>query len=362
MRPPLFGRIAILGTGLIGASIASALAGRHVASHLALYDRDQTALKHIKISKAAHSLHANAQEAVEYAEMVILAVPPSALAGIMKDISGKLQSGCIVTDVTSIKRTAIAAIQPHMPAHSFFVPGHPIAGSERSGAEAANPNLFEDKAIILTPGLDDVLSEPVSRVRQLWEAMGSRVEYMPAPLHDRLYAYISHLPQLVAFAASSSLSSGHELTAGAKRLSQSSPTLWEDICFANADYLREALDELCTFLSQIRHELIEEDESTAPVKGLPTDALLCSLLGLNLVATTLLLEQQTGLSAQRYCGSGFRSMTSAAGQDSDSILSAISDQPRAVAALLTRTLDNLNAIGAAISTENHAALLKLFGA
>lgn len=357
MTSPLFGRIAIIGTGAMGASIAAALHVRNLACHIAVYDADQVQCKHVVQEGMADSSHASAQEAVENADIVILSVPPSQLVAATAAITNHLGAGSIVTDITSVKRAAIAGIQSQLPENVFFVPGHPIAGSEKTGAGAADASLFEGKRVILTPTEAEVLSEPVNRIRHLWEALGAQVEYMPADLHDRLYAYVSHLPQLAAFACAASVPGSSENCDGVLRLSASSPSLWAEICLANADFIHEALNEFTTFLGQMNHELAETDETPAESKN-PVRApeLLCAVVGLCLVATALLLEQHTGIPTARYSGKGFKDMTAAAGNHSDSVLSAISLHPKAVAQLLDSTINRLHRIGAAMSSGSHKNL------
>jgi cyclohexadieny/prephenate dehydrogenase len=363
MKAPLFGRIAVLGTGLIGGSLAAAITQHNIACHVAAYDVSHAALKFLEAAHHTHSVHASVAEAVKEADLVVLAVPPDALATLVASIAPHLKKGCIVTDVTSIKRQAIASITSHLPKQVHFVPGHPIAGSEKSGAEAANAQIFEGKRVVLTPSETDVLSEPVAQVRGMWEAVGAQVEYMPAELHDRIYAYVSHLPQLAAFAAKPCVAaySDANACAGVQRLAGSNTALWADICLANANFIHEALEEFSMFLSQMNLEL-SENEGDAPQTTTTDDAsaLLCAVIALCLVATNLLLEQRTGVHVAHYGGNGFRDMTASAGNQSDSVLEAISAQPKAVAALLKTTLNRLNAIGAALSVGNRESLQKAF--
>lgn len=358
MTSPLFGRVAIIGTGVMGASIAAALRARNLACHVAVYDTDQAQCAQVLNAGMADSSHSAAQEAAENADIVILSVPPSQLVAAASAIANHLSAGCIVTDITSVKRAAIANIHSQLPGGVFFVPGHPIAGSEKSGASAADASLFEGKRVILTPTEAEVLSEPVNRIRHLWEALGAQVEYMPADLHDRLYAYVSHLPQLAAFACAASVPSNSENCDGVLRLGASSPSLWAEICLANADFIHEALDEFTTFLGQMNRELVEIDE--VPSESENSDRapeLLCAVIGLCLVATALLLEQQTGIPTSRYSGNGFKDMTAAAGNHSDSVLSAISLYPKVVAQLLESSINKLHRIGAALSSGERGNLL-----
>lgn len=361
MRPPLYGRIAILGTGLIGGSLAAALSRNNVALQIAIHDINEANSAYMLEQGYATSSYATASEAVINADIVVLAAPAHQLSSLLDHIRRHLKVGAIITDVASIKRKVIASIEAHLPETAFYVPGHPIAGSEKSGAKAATTSLFEEKKVILTPSESKVLSEQVSSVRTMWEAVGAHVECMPADLHDRIYAYVSHLPQLLAYALKPNIPANAEGCEGALRLGASPAALWTEICFANSDFISEALSEFTTLLSQMHLELAEEDpEATQDANKAMAPRLLCAVTGLCLVATALLLEQRTNIRIASYGGTGFKSMTAAAGNHSDSVLSAISDNPDEVSRLLQLTLAKINAIASALVTGNQPALTKEF--
>ncbi len=361
MRPPLFGRIAILGTGLIGGSLAAALSRNNVAMQVAVHDISETSSAYMLEQGYATASYAVASEAVVDADIVVLAAPANELTALLTHIRRHLKVGTIVTDVASIKRKVIASVEANIPETAFYVPGHPIAGSEKSGARAASPGLFEEKKVILTPSESRVLSEQVNSVRAMWEAVGAHVECMPADLHDRIYAYVSHLPQLMAYALKPSIPQGTKGCEGALRLGASPAALWTEICLANSDFISEALSELTTLLSQMHLELSEKDpDAPADTHKEQAPRLLCAVVGLCLVATALLLEQRTNIRIASYGGTGFRSMTAAAGNHSDSVLSEISDNPEEVARLLQQTLLRINAIASALLTGNQLALTKAF--
>lgn len=360
MKAPLFGRIAIIGAGAIGGSLAAALMKRSLAMYVAVYDISLPLQQYIREHSFAHEICDSAQAAAAGADIIVLAVPPESIAPLAALISPAIKDGTIVTDVASIKRQAIQDITHYLSPTVPYVPGHPIAGSEKSGAQAIDADMFVGRRVILTPQEAEVLSEPVAQIRTLWEYLGAQVELMPADLHDRIYAYVSHLPQLAAFATKQLVHSHEKATAGVMRLSQSNVVLWTEISFANADFIREALDEFSTFLTQMHMELLEnadEAPATSPIET-PADTLLCSLVALCLVATTLLLEQRTGVNISRYSGNGFKDMVAAAGNSSDSVLGAISSNPREVGGLLKTFISRLAAMGVALSVGNKAGFVK----
>lgn len=340
-----FNRIAILGLGLIGSSLARALHEKQFANHIAAFDISHTTLDWARGEGFIDSWHGSATDAVRDADIVVFAVPPSAFEKIAREIKLALKPGVIVTDVASVKRQAVAALKPHLPEQAHYVPAHPIAGSEKSGVHAGRADLFKGKNIILTPEEHQVTSLPVAHIRKLWEDIGARVEYMPAELHDRIYAYVSHLPQLVAFATQSG------------RLAHSNPLLWSDICRANADCIDEALDEFLTFGAQIAGELSEnaqenkEDREEA-VKLFP------KLIAACLIATATMLQEKTGIHPIRYAGAGFADMIAPADGDPQAVLLLISEHPRAVAELLTTTLGRLSGIRKAIKSNDAEKIMK----
>lgn len=311
------------------------------------------------------SQHAHAGQAAHEADVVILAAPPAAFATLAADIAPFLKPGAIVTDTGSVKRHAIAAITAHLPKHAHYVPAHPIAGSERSGVAAGVADLFAGRRVILTPEEKDLKSEPVARVRMLWETAGARVEYMPADLHDRIYAYVSHLPQLVAFAARhpmKDLPSGtDEAAARFMRLMRSEPALWADICLSNTDYIHDALADFTTFASQMEGELSE-----TPAAGGADAELVAKLfprvVATCLIATASLLQEITGVHPARYAGSGFADMTAPAISDPEAALEAISSHHWMIARMLKQMLAHLDEMQKRLKSGDKEALMNAFAA
>lgn len=248
-------KVAILGVGLIGGSLAAALKRAGTAAQVVGYtpgDDAQVAraLGHID------SASASVAEAVSGAAFVVLAAPVPTLPALLAEARLHLDAQAIITDCASTKRSVVeAARQALGDAFLRFVPGHPIAGSERSGPQAANPDLFRDKRWLLCP-LDSTPTQHVEAVSRLLEPTGARIDLLDAQLHDRIFAEVSHWPHAVAFAMAAAIAGG-ELAdraiefsgAGLRdtsRIAASSPTLWADImldnreaCLASAARFRE---------------------------------------------------------------------------------------------------------------------------
>lgn len=254
MADILFEKAAIIGAGLMGASLARGLAEAGAAGEIALYD----AAPDVRARAGALGLGtigASLAATVADADLVVLAVPVGAFGAVAAAMAGDLAPGAVVSDLGSVKSEAIAAITPHLPGHCFFVPGHPIAGTEQSGPEAGFAALFHNRWQILTPLPDPrpAYGEQVERLRALWTRLGSRVEIMTPARHDLVLAVTSHLPHLIAFNIVATAADLESVTdsevvkysaAGFRdftRIAASDPVMWRDVFLANKDCVLEML-------------------------------------------------------------------------------------------------------------------------
>lgn len=264
----IFERIAILGAGLIGASIARGAREWSVVRTIALYDADagvRLRCAELGLGEVCES----AAEAVAGAELVILAVPVGAMGAALEAAAPGLAAGAIVTDVGSVKGAVIEALRAHLPAHALLVPGHPLAGTEHSGPDAGFASLFKGRWQILTP-LDDARPEyaaAVDRLEQFWRALGANVERMDAARHDVVLAVVSHLPHLIAFnivAMAEDLESVTESevvkysASGFRdftRIAASNPTMWRDVFLNNRDAVLEVLGRFSEDLAALQRAI-----------------------------------------------------------------------------------------------------------
>lgn len=238
-------RLCIIGVGLIGGSLARALrnagACREVVGAGRNVDNLQTAVELGVIDRYDTDL----AQAVSGADMVVVCVPLGAMEAVFNAIKGQLAAQVVLTDVGSAKGSVIGAAQRafgRVP--DYFVPGHPIAGTEQSGVEASFAELYHDRRVILTP-LPDTGSDATGRVRAMWEAAGARVVSMNPVHHDAVLAATSHLPHLLAYSLVDTLArlddneEVFEYAAGGfrdfTRIASSDPVMWRDVCLANAD-------------------------------------------------------------------------------------------------------------------------------
>ncbi|MEF9995130.1 MAG: prephenate dehydrogenase/arogenate dehydrogenase family protein [Burkholderiaceae bacterium] len=260
-------RLALIGTGLVGGSLAAAWREAGLVDEVLACDRDPAACASAVALGVADACTDSAAEAVRGADWVVLAVPVGAMAEVLAQIAPALRADAIVTDVGSTKASVIAAARAQLgAAFSRYVPAHPIAGGELPGVEHSNPGLFAGKLAITTP---EVETDPAAleTIEAAWRAIGSRVLRMSAADHDQVFAAVSHLPHLLAFALVARIAAEPDAQAklgfaGAgfrdfTRIAASSPVMWRDICLANRVALsaelagyRALLDEMQLALDQ----------------------------------------------------------------------------------------------------------------
>ena len=350
--------ITLIGLGLIGSSLARGLYNRAIVN---AFDFNKETLAYALSSGFVHAIHENAAESVKEADIIILAVPPDALHTITQEIALHLKPGAIITDVASVKCPAINAITLALPPSLHYVPAHPIAGSEKKGVEAGNAYLFQDKLVILTPHEADLMRPEVEAIKHLWQGLGARIAYMPPEIHDVIYGYISHLPQLLAFAVSPFLIHSDITPEYTRflRLTASPATLWADIASANAIYISEALTDFCAFSMQIKNELEEKNaEKNDNITPENCALLVATLLSNCLTATVSTLEEKLGADPRIYAGTGFADMTALSTRNPEDFFEAISTNNRAIAGFLDQIITRLHTIQQNLHDKN--ALLMLF--
>jgi cyclohexadieny/prephenate dehydrogenase len=275
MTTPVFQRIAIIGAGLIGGSIARAALERGAAGAVSLWDQDAVALKRageIGFGEPASSIEA----AVTDADAVFLCIPVGAIGASAKACVGAMKAGAIVTDVGSVKgnvaRDLKAAARPGV----HVVPGHPIAGTEKSGPDAGFASLFEGRWCILTPesGGDAEYQAAVDRLAAFWTKLGSKVERMDAQRHDMVLAVTSHIPHLIAYNIVATAHDMESITEGEvvkfsaagfrdfTRIAASDPTMWRDVFLNNRDAVLEVLGRFDDDLTALRKAIRNGDGET----------------------------------------------------------------------------------------------------
>ena len=252
MSAIMFDKIALIGIGLIGGSIALEARKRGLAKSIVAATRSaETAALANKLKLADHC-GTDLAAACEGADLVIVCTPVGACGPVAKAIAPKLKPGCIVSDVGSVKQTVIADMAPHIPAGVHFIPAHPVAGTENSGPEAALLDLFQGRYCILTP-LPDSDPKAVDKLEAFWKALGSEINRLDPANHDRILAITSHLPHLIAYTIVGTADDlgGHlnsevlKYAAGGfrdfTRIASSDPTMWRDVFMNNREAVLEVL-------------------------------------------------------------------------------------------------------------------------
>jgi prephenate dehydrogenase len=262
-------RLCIIGVGLIGGSLARALRAAGYCGEVIGAGRDPAHLRQAVDLGVIDRFETEPGKAVAGADMVLLAVPLGAMGGVFAAIRGHLAEGAVLTDAGSAKVSIIdAARSAFGRVPEYFVPGHPIAGTENSGVAASVPDLYRNRRVILTP---QEYTDPaaVSRVRAMWEAAGAHVSEMEPVHHDAVLAATSHLPHVLAFTLVDSLArldDREEIFAYAAggfrdftRIASSDPVMWRDICLANGDAIRRMIDRYIDDLKTINKAVSEHD-------------------------------------------------------------------------------------------------------
>ncbi len=268
-----FPRIALIGIGLIGSSLAAVIRRDGLADHIAVCARTQASLdKAVELGRA-DSVTFDPRDAVTDADLVVLCTPIGICGPIAEAMKPALKPGAIVTDVGSVKGAILRGVGPHIPDGVHLVPGHPVAGTEHSGPEAGFAELFQDRGCILTPPPD---ADPVAvdRISALWRQAGMTVEIMDADHHDQVLAMTSHLPHLIAY---SIVATATELEGDLKkevikfsaggfrdftRIAASDPVMWRDVFLANKDAVLDVLGRFNEDLTALQKAIRRSDGET----------------------------------------------------------------------------------------------------
>ena len=257
-----FSKATILGVGLLGASFSLALKKNNLCDHVTGYGRSRENLERARSRGIIDSFAADPATACSDADLIVLAAPVGSFAALVKTASPSFKKGAIVTDVGSVKGGLVYDLEKLIPSGVHFIGSHPIAGSDRSGIDFATDSLFDEALCIMTPtgGSDP---DALKTISDLWNKFGSRVTTMSPEQHDRVYAAVSHLPHLIAYAMvnavadidPSFLSFCGQGFRDMTRIAASSPEIWTDISLLNRDNLgemisvfRENLNRMETYL------------------------------------------------------------------------------------------------------------------
>ncbi len=263
--------VAIVGLGLIGSSIASAVRSSQAGVRITGYDVAPQVREQARQMGLADRVADHVQDAVRGSDLIVLCVPVGAIEGVASSMSGSVLPDSLVTDVGSTKAKVGAALRKALP-HARIVPAHPVAGSERSGPAAGSAQLFEGRWCILTPE-PDAAPEDVEAVAAFWRSLGTKVEIMSAARHDRLLAAISHVPHLIAYSTLAAVAAleqqqGQPIMKYAgggfrdfTRIAGADPQMWSDIFLSNREAVLETAAAFRTMAKRIESLIAAGDEA-----------------------------------------------------------------------------------------------------
>ncbi|MEE8388202.1 MAG: prephenate dehydrogenase/arogenate dehydrogenase family protein [Acidiferrobacterales bacterium] len=266
----MINKLAIIGIGLMGGSLARALRHSGFVDEIVGYGRNLENLKLAVDLGVVDHAEARIEAAVRDADVVLIAAPVGAMAEVFSQLAGKMSREAVITDVGSVKTSVILAARETLSQEEFarFVPGHPIAGTEQSGVAASREDLFQDHQIILTPE-PDTRRDAVDTVRVMWAAAGGVVHILDAEKHDAVLAASSHVPHVLAYALVDMVvrrDDHHDIfdfAAGGfrdfTRIAGSDPAMWRDICVANSEPLMALLENFRQDLGDIMQAIEKGD-------------------------------------------------------------------------------------------------------
>lgn len=263
----MINKITIIGVGLIGGSLALALKERNLAKAVFGYGRDQTRLEEAQKSNVIDAFSTNIKEAIDEANIVVIATPVGTFKDILDQIEPLISSNVIITDVGSTKSDIVNIVNDVLrDKSSYFIPAHPIAGKERSGFEVSDSKLYDGKKVIITPQ-ETNSPESIDVIDQMWKNVGADVDFMSAESHDNLLGMTSHLPHMLAFSLVNYLvdqNPNASIYAGGgfkdfSRIASGDAVMWRDICLQNKNQIMNHLKGYQSTLDDLLEAINDED-------------------------------------------------------------------------------------------------------
>ncbi|MCC3246547.1 prephenate/arogenate dehydrogenase family protein [Methylocystis sp. WRRC1] len=270
MAEPIFNRLALIGAGLIGSSIARAARAYDAAREIAILDASPQVMARVREIAIADEASGDPAEALRGADLVIICTPVGVCGAVAQEIAPYLENGAVISDVGSVKGAVVVQVAPHVPEGAHFIPAHPIAGTEFSGPDAGFATLFQNRWCILTPP-DGADAAAVEKLAAFWTRIGARVEKMSADHHDKVLALTSHLPHLIAYNIVGTADDFGEQTRSEvikfsasgfrdfTRIAASDPTMWRDIFLNNREAVLEMLGRFNEDLSALQRMIRRGD-------------------------------------------------------------------------------------------------------
>ena len=266
----MFNQLSIIGCGLIGSSIFKALKKKGSVKKLITFDNDESVTKIIRKEKLTDKIVSSLEEAVHDSQLVLISTPFSSFESIVGSLKKYLKPGTILTDTNSVKKGPNEIIKKINLKNVSWIPGHPVAGTEKSGPISGSAELFENRWTILSPSSETDQSD-IKKVSDLWESIGSKVKIMSATDHDKILSLTSHLPHVIAYNIVKTTTDNNEklktdvirYSAGGlrdfTRIAASNPTMWKDIFIDNSDLIIDAINNFSRNLEEFKKIIAEKD-------------------------------------------------------------------------------------------------------
>lgn len=257
-------KVTIIGVGLIGGSLGLALKEKKIAKRIIGVGRREESLKVARERREVDEITTDLTSGVKDADLVVIATPLELTIETFRKILPHLKKGCVVTDVGSVKGPILKRID-----HPFFIGGHPLAGSEKRGPQAARADLFKEATVVLTP-VEKTDKKALALVKSMWQDLGAKVLFLDCAIHDRLVAFTSHLPHILAASLTNLigelaqeeervLSLMGEGFRDTTRIAASPPSMWKEISFANREEISKAIKRFKEILSEMEEALSKEE-------------------------------------------------------------------------------------------------------
>ena len=266
----LFGKMTVIGVGLLGASLARACKERGLVEEITGYGRNRENLEKARVLKVIDHCSTDLAEAVKDADLVVLCTPVTSIIPLIQNMIARIRPGALITDVGSVKEPIVKEAEKLVPEGVYFVGSHPIAGGENSGLEASTADLYQNAKCIVTP-TGKTNNKALEKISALWQAVGMQVINLSAEEHDFVFGAVSHLPHIVVYALMNTLGAlrtqdDREVTAfsgaGLKditRIASSDPVMWRDICLSNRNHSLDLIDRFQNKLDEIRSTIEKGD-------------------------------------------------------------------------------------------------------
>ena len=266
----MFNQLSIIGCGLIGSSIFKALKKKGLVKKLITFDNDESVTKIIRKEKLTDKIVSSLEEAVHDSQLVLISTPLSSFESIVGSLKKYLKPGTILTDTNSVKKGPNEIIKKINLKNVSWIPGHPVAGTEKSGPISGTAELFENRWTILSPSSETDQSD-IKKVSDLWESIGSKVKIMSATDHDKILSLTSHLPHVIAYNIVKTTADNNKklktdiirYSAGGlrdfTRIAASNPTMWKDIFIDNSDLIIDAINNFSRNLEEFKKTIAEKD-------------------------------------------------------------------------------------------------------